>query len=49
MVFARNGAVKKIGENVILCYPQEVGVAGTINYGKADTDTEEDTTEETLA
>ncbi len=49
VVFARNGAVKKIGENVILCYPEEVGVAGTINYGKADSDSEDDKLEDTLA
>lgn len=31
VVFALNGKVQKIGQQVILCYPEEIGVAGAIN------------------
>lgn len=36
VVFALDGNVQKIGQNVILCYPSDIGVAGTINLGKSD-------------
>ena len=36
--FALDGNVQKIGANVILCYPSDIGVAGTINFGKPDND-----------
>lgn len=42
VVFALNGNVQKIGTNVILCYPAEIGVAGTINLGKPDGEETED-------
>lgn len=38
VVFALDGNVQKIGANVILCYPSDIGVAGSINYGKSDDD-----------
>lgn len=38
VVVALDGEVKKIGDKVILCYPKEIGVAGSINFG---TDEEE--------
>lgn len=38
VVFALDGNVQKIGQNVILCYPSDIGVAGTINIGKTDDD-----------
>ncbi len=38
VVFALDGNVQKIGANVILCYPSDIGVAGTINFGKSDND-----------
>lgn len=33
VVFALDGNIQKIGQNVILCYPNEIGVAGTISLG----------------
>lgn len=46
VVYALDGNVQKIGSNVILCYPSEIGVAGTINFGKTDdADSEENSAE----
>lgn len=36
VVYALEGRVTKIGPSVILCYPQEIGVYGTINFGPDD-------------
>lgn len=33
VVFALDGNIQKIGQNVILCYPNEIGVAGSISLG----------------
>lgn len=33
VVFALDGNIQKIGQNVILCYPAEIGVSGTITLG----------------
>lgn len=41
VVFALDGNVQKIGANVILCYPSDIGVAGSINFGKSDDDENE--------
>lgn len=38
VVYALNGNIQKIGQNVILCYPAEIGVSGTITLG-ADEET----------
>lgn len=45
VVFALDGNVQKIGQNVILCYPSDIGVAGSINLGKAGDVDEEDKVE----
>ncbi len=44
VVFALDGSIKKIGQNVILCYPAEIGVSGNINLDapEAADDDEED-------
>lgn len=42
VVFALNGNIQKIGQNVILCYPAEIGVSGTITLSSDDDDAEED-------
>ncbi|MBR2809643.1 MAG: cell division protein SepF [Erysipelotrichaceae bacterium] len=31
VIFAINGTIKKVGDNVILCSPKEMGVSGDIN------------------
>jgi cell division inhibitor SepF len=36
VVFALDGQIKKIGHNVILCYPEEVTVSGNIEVGSTD-------------
>jgi cell division inhibitor SepF len=36
VVFALDGKIQKIGQNVILCSPAEIGVTGTINLGDPD-------------
>ncbi len=41
VVFALDGNVQKIGQNVILCYPSDIGVAGSINLGKSADDEED--------
>lgn len=33
VVFALDGNIQRIGQNVILCYPSSIGVAGSINLG----------------
>lgn len=46
VVYALDGNVQKIGQNVILCYPSDIGVAGSINLGKAgDMEDDEDKAE----
>lgn len=40
VVYALEGSVQKIGPSVILCYPKEIGVAGSISFG-ADDNTED--------
>lgn len=41
VVFALDGKIQKIGQNVILCSPAEIGVQGHISLGNSD-DTDED-------
>ena len=36
VVFALDGKIQKIGQNVILCSPAAIGVQGTINLGSPD-------------
>ncbi|UNT96122.1 cell division protein SepF [Allobaculum mucilyticum] len=36
VVYALEGSVQKIGPSVILCYPKEIGVAGSISFGADD-------------
>ena len=36
VVFALDGKIQKIGQNVILCSPAEIGVQGTISLGNPD-------------
>ena len=36
VVFALDGKIQKIGQNVILCSPAEIGVQATISLGNAD-------------
>lgn len=36
VVFALDGKIQKIGQNVILCSPAEIGVQGTISLGSPD-------------
>lgn len=49
VVYALDGNVQKIGQNVILCYPSDIGVAGTINLGTAVDDQELEVEDETFA
>ena len=35
-VFALDGKIQKIGQNVILCSPAEIGVQGSISLGNPD-------------
>lgn len=41
VVFALDGKIQKIGQNVILCSPAEIGVSGSISLGGPD-DMDED-------
>lgn len=41
VVFALDGKIQKIGQNVILCSPEEIGVSGSISLGNPD-DLDED-------
>ncbi|MBP3852345.1 MAG: cell division protein SepF [Erysipelotrichaceae bacterium] len=36
VVFALDGKIQKIGQNVILCSPAQIGVTGTISLGDPD-------------
>lgn len=36
VVFALDGKIQKIGQNVILCSPQAIGVSGTISLGDTE-------------
>ena len=36
VVFALDGKIQKIGQNVILCSPAEIGVQGSISLGNPD-------------
>lgn len=36
VVFALDGKIQKIGQNVILCSPQQIGVTGSISLGSPD-------------
>lgn len=36
VVFALDGKIQKIGQNVILCSPAEIGVQGSISLGSPD-------------
>ncbi len=36
VVFALDGKIQKVGQNVILCSPAAIGVQGTINLGSPD-------------
>ncbi len=36
VVFALDGKIQKIGQNVILCSPQQIGVSGQISLGDPD-------------
>lgn len=36
VVFALDGKIQKIGQNVILCSPQQIGVSGSISLGDPD-------------
>ncbi|MDD7281807.1 MAG: cell division protein SepF, partial [Erysipelotrichaceae bacterium] len=36
VVFALDGKIQKIGQNVILCSPSQIGVQGSINLGSPD-------------
>ena len=36
VVFALDGKIQKIGQNVILCSPAQIGVQGQINLGNPD-------------
>lgn len=36
VVFALDGKIQKIGQNVILCSPAQIGVQGSINLGSPD-------------
>ncbi len=42
VVFALNGNIQKIGQNVILCYPAEIGVSGTITLSNDEADDSDD-------
>ncbi|MGM9961297.1 MAG: cell division protein SepF [Allobaculum sp.] len=46
VVYALDGNVQKIGQNVILCYPSDIGVAGSINLGTPADDQEVEVEEE---
>ena len=35
-VFALDGKIQKVGQNVILCSPAEIGVSGSISLGMSD-------------
>ena len=35
-VFALDGKIQKVGQNVILCSPAEIGVSGSISLGMTD-------------
>ena len=36
VVFALDGKIQKVGQNVILCSPSQIGVQGSINLGSPD-------------
>ena len=36
VVFSLDGKIQKIGQNVILCSPAQIGVQGQINLGNPD-------------
>ena len=36
VVFALDGKIQKIGQNVILCSPLQIGVSGSISLGAPD-------------
>lgn len=36
VVFALDGKIQKIGQNVILCSPKQIGIAGSISVGDTD-------------
>lgn len=40
VVFALNGSIQKIGTNVILCSPADIGVSGSITLGADETEEE---------
>lgn len=40
VVFALDGKIQKIGQNVILCSPAQIGVAGSITIDSDDSDEE---------
>ena len=42
VVYALDGKIQKIGQNVILCSPAEIGVQGTISLGSPDDFEDED-------
>ncbi|MBQ0064677.1 MAG: cell division protein SepF [Firmicutes bacterium] len=42
VVYALDGKIQKVGTNVILCSPQNIGIAGTISLGSADDVDEEE-------
>lgn len=42
VVFALDGNIQKIGQNVILCYPAEIGVSGTITLNNDDDEDSDD-------
>lgn len=44
VVFALDGKIQKVGQNVILCSPAQIGVQGSISLGDPD-DLEEDSEE----
>lgn len=42
VVFALDGKIQKIGQNVILCSPKQIGVQGSISLGTPDDFDDED-------
>lgn len=42
VVFALDGNIQKIGQNVILCYPASIGVSGTITLSNDESEDNDD-------
>ena len=42
LLMDQDGKIQKIGQNVILCSPAEIGVQGTISLGSPDDFEDED-------